>query len=904
MGRSCKLSVIFGVLFLWYALFGFLIAPILFRHFGERYLQATFSPESSLERVWINPFTAAIRVEGFSVRDADEAWSLEWREAEIDFSLATLLRLYPVIDAVRLDGANMIYERRSGEGRSRREMVSGSDDRVRDWRAWVEVLNRVEIPRIRIALLEVSNGRVQFEDRSATGGFFQEIDSINFTLRNLTTVIGAGDETSMRLSAETEAGTRLSWEGDLQSQPLRSAGRFALSGLRLHDLSPYFDERIRFSLERAVYELSFDYTMDFSDPENLFSVVGGNMALRDLLCRPVSEEARLIAIESIQFSEIGFLFPAMELEVSEVAVNNGETRIIRDADGRLNLLDLIVLPEGSGASEPVEAWSARSGALDSLPALSYNVGSIRISDYRIHWMDALSEGAVEISVEAKQTEIIGFSSDFNAPVEVETSYLIGDSGTAQIAGSVIPDGREVALTVQVQSLPLPLLSPYAQEFAGARLSGGTFDFDGRLQVSGDGRARLSGDSSLQGLAFTLGDSLQGGWTRLDVKDLAVELPHERGALPPVYAAGLRMSGGQAEFADYRFEPAARVYVADLNLNMRDLDLREERSASIRLEGGLNGSELALNGAVTLSQIKEATHITVSLLDLSLPGFSPYSGRALGRRIASGWLNLESDWRIESSRLHASNRLRVVDFNLGDRVESENATRLPLDLAVTLLKGPNGEIDLSLPLSGDLSDPRVGLGQIIRTAVFGLITNVVSSPFRLLAGLAGKDEDLSFVAFEPGSAELSSEMVSRLNTLSAALKERPGIQLGMTPKLSTADSRVILEAALRQSLMEGAELSDDRLYERRLTQRYRAVMRAAGTPDRETQADSPEGLAKMITELLPAVELSERTLVELGEARGAAVKAHLVVAQGIDVDRFSMEIPEMVAEASAVAFDLR
>ena len=100
--------------------------------------------------------------------------------------------------------------------------------------------------------------------------------------------------------------------------------------------------------------------------------------------------------------------------------------------------------------------------------------------------------------------------------------------------------------------------------------------------------------------------------------------------------------------------------------------------------------------------------------------------------------------------------------------------LPLDLALTLLKRPDGSMSLSLPLSGDLSKPNVSVGSIVISAFTGLIMKATTAPFALLSSVLGSEQDLSQVGFEPNRSNLSTESISVLNQLAQALADRPGL----------------------------------------------------------------------------------------------------------------------------------
>ena len=93
------------------------------------------------------------------------------------------------------------------------------------------------------------------------------------------------------------------------------------------------------------------------------------------------------------------------------------------------------------------------------------------------------------------------------------------------------------------------------------------------------------------------------------------------------------------------------------------------------------------------------------------------------------------------------------LTFGDRVESPTATKLPVLLAVALLKDGNGTIHLDLPIQGSLDDPQFSVWGVVLQIFVNLITKAVTAPFALLGALAGgHGEELAFVEFEDASAE--------------------------------------------------------------------------------------------------------------------------------------------------------
>ena len=76
--------------------------------------------------------------------------------------------------------------------------------------------------------------------------------------------------------------------------------------------------------------------------------------------------------------------------------------------------------------------------------------------------------------------------------------------------------------------------------------------------------------------------------------------------------------------------------------------------------------------------------------------SPYAGRFLGYRLSRGKLDLHISYTVSTNQLKAQNLLDLEHFTLGEKVDSPDATHLPVRLAVALLKDRNGKIELDVP----------------------------------------------------------------------------------------------------------------------------------------------------------------------------------------------------------------
>ena len=222
--------------------------------------------------------------------------------------------------------------------------------------------------------------------------------------------------------------------------------------------------------------------------------------------------------------------------------------------------------------------------------------------------------------------------------------------------------------------------------------------------------------------------------------------------------------------------------------MADLELRgrAEGTASLEILGKLNPLATPL-----------ALDIKGKVRDLELPPLSPYSVKYAGHGIERGKLSVDVAYVVlPDGQLSASNNIILNQLTFGDKVEGA-PNSLPVKLAVALLADRNGVIDINLPVSGSLNDPQFRLGPLIFKVIVNLIVKAITSPFSLLASaVGGGGDELSMVAFAPGTAVLGPDAKLGLDKVAKALTDRPALKMTV---VGTASLDVEREAYKRERL---------------------------------------------------------------------------------------------------------
>ena len=306
-------------------------------------------------------------------------------------------------------------------------------------------------------------------------------------------------------------------------------------------------------------------------------------------------------------------------------------------------------------------------------------------------------------------------------------------------------------------------------------------------------------------------------------------PAQAAPVMPISIGTVRIINGSANYADFWIQPNFAVGIQTLNGSIDGLSSDPKSRAKVKLEGKVDRyAPVNINGEMNLLAASVYSDIKLSFKGLELTTMTPYSGRFAGYKIDKGKLSVDVTYKIQNRVLTADQRFVVDQLQLGEPVESPDAVHLPLKLAVALLKDRNGVIDVPLPITGSLDDPQFKLGPIIWHAILNLFAKVATAPFAALGHLfGGHGEEMKFVDFTPGSADLEGDSNEKLTALAKALQEHTQLQLDVPLVYSNDLDRPVLAK---------------RRLDRRLVARAHGEKQQAPGPTSDKQRASSKGRA--------------------------------------------------------------
>ena len=605
------------------------------------------------------------------------------------------------------------------------------------------------------------------------------------------------------------------------------------------------------------------------------------------------------------------------------------------------------------AGEPVPAGQQVAAATQDEPAKPWQVllRDVQLRDYQVHLADRAA-GAQEVNLDLAplNLDLTEFDSLGTSPFGLRLETGVNKRGQLKAEGQVQLQPTTAQLQVTTRDIDLRLAQAYISPFVHLEIRGGRLGSElavdlksvEPLAFSVGGRAEVNQLHTLDtlkqrdfvkwqqlvldGLDYRHGEglvigqvSLQRPYARFiinenlttNVNDLMIAQPAEPAAKNPepagkplpIRIGGVVIRNGSANFADFSLRPNFATAIQQLNGQIGTLDNQSPQAASVDIKGKVDKyAPVSIAGKLTPFDPMNSLDIATSFHNVELTTLTPYSGKFAGYRIRKGRLNLDLHYQIEKGQLNAENKLLLEDLQLGEKVDSKDAVDLPVRLAVALLKDTKGNIDIQLPVQGNLNDPQFSVMPIVWQTLRNLVLRAAQAPFKFIGGLVGGgSSDLGQVQFAAGSSELDAAAQKSLDTLASALKKRPALLLEVEgtsarnsdgPQVAAqrlereyqatqyrilqrngdnvpADpGQLVVDEDDKPALLEG-------IYRARLKQQPPAEWKEL--PDEERSA-------KMREAVLQSWAGNVSLLRRLGQARAASIKDYLVERGGLEDQR--------------------
>lgn len=188
------------------------------------------------------------------------------------------------------------------------------------------------------------------------------------------------------------------------------------------------------------------------------------------------------------------------------------------------------------------------------------------------------------------------------------------------------------------------------------------------------------------------------------------------------------------------------------------------------------------GALTLKYKGALSDIStmdayVSVKNLALKHFSPYSHHYTGYPISSGTMAFASENKMSGWNIESKNTIDIYNIDVADKDGTTDPEyTVPMKVGLYILKDKDDKIQFDIPVKGNVKDPEFSYLKIVWQTVMNLLIKVALSPLKVVGNVAatgagvvgidlGKNDE---IYIDPLASSFTSEQFAKAQKMVEAL----------------------------------------------------------------------------------------------------------------------------------------
>ncbi|WP_229259725.1 DUF748 domain-containing protein [Duganella aceris] len=570
------------------------------------------------------------------------------------------------------------------------------------------------------------------------------------------------------------------------------------------------------------------------------------------------------AMPPFKLSQLGFDggrldLAARRLTLARLYADGGQLDLSRDAKGQFVFLSR--LPTAGSGGAPLPARSQPAAAPAAAPWLA-DVKSVELTKFGARYDDAST--GIKATLQDFNLTLTDVGTDLKKPLAFQGGVGLREGGQLTAKGKVVPATGAVDTELKLAKLSIAPVQPLLAKYVKLKIADGSISAQGRLRTGAGGskaNPALRYDGSFEVAELSLNEEDNDRFAHwksvradklalslspdlLDVAELRVVEPNailiiendrsfnaERllvkqpaaakpaatsapAAKPvagepfPIRVRHVRLQDAKLDFTDLSLRPQFGAKIYELGGVITGLSSRRDARSQIELDGRVDEfGQARIRGQLNPFVPADNTDVNVVFKNIDMVSASPYSMKFAGYKIAQGKISLDLQYKVRDSQLEGNNQIVLDNLTLGERIDSPDALKLPLELALAILKDSNGRIDLGVPVSGNMNDPQFSYGAVVWKAIGNIMSRIVTSPFRALGNLFGVSGDkLESIDFDPGSDKVLPPQREKLQQVAQILAKKPQLKLAVPGQYNDAvDGAALRAQALRRVVATRAEI---------------------------------------------------------------------------------------------------
>jgi len=618
-----------------------------------------------------------------------------------------------------------------------------------------------------------------------------------------------------KIETKLNKNTNIISSGKIATKPLKLSSDVNIKNFDTLEYKAYAKPYIGFKIEDAKIDIKTHIEAVMKDELNIN--VLSDIVINNLLFK-TKENKKFLEWEKLAISQIDFTWPQQKINIKKLDLNKLYLSANIDKDSELSLVKIFV-PKTKKVKQTKKESASKPW--------EFLLQETNLKDAKVSFTDNMGNEPIKTDLTQTSLHVKNISLDGKTPIGFKLDTKINKNSKLKSTGTVLTKPFKLKSDIVLKDFNAVDYSAYVKPYLNFKIDQTTIDTKTHVEVTYKKNLNLKilSDAKVKNLLLKTNDNQKFlEWKILDInkikythnpmklsiKSLSLDKPFvklhidkkgktnftglikeskktektqkkQKKSDIKIKIGPIKLTNGTSDFSDFSLPFPFKTHIHNLEGKVSSLDFQSTTPTKLGLIGKIDEYGYTdIQGVLLPLNISEHSNINVLFKNIDLTSLTPYSSKFVGYEIKKGKLSMDLKYSIEKSALVGDNKLNIDTLELGEVVNSENATSLPLELAIALLKDADGQIDIDMPVKGDINNPDFSYSSVVWKALGNMITGIVTAPFKMLGNMLGVDGDeLKSIDFDKGSALLISTEQEKLINIEKILTKRPKLKITIT-----------------------------------------------------------------------------------------------------------------------------
>ena len=375
---------------------------------------------------------------------------------------------------------------------------SSTNDTAPSQQSNTEDTNKEESWQVNVKQLALNNFSLDFMDKSLSKPAKLNITSFNFSSHNLN--INPRTSIPFNLDLTLNDKGKLNIEGSTVLEPLEAKVQVNASNIGIKEFQPYIASAVKLDIISGLFNIKTNVTMAQLEGKPLAIGIMGDSSISNLVTRDQITNKDFLKWKQLSLENIDINLAKNSFLIDKIKLEEPYVKFLIKKDKSTNINDIVVKStKKSDDNAVIKAENSKQ------PKTTFKINKVEFLKGSTNFSDLSLILPFSAHIKQLSGSVKDISSTQNTVTKIAMAGLVAGISPVNIKGNINPDKGNSELTLDFNSMPLPLATPYMAEFAGRKVEKGNMSLALSYKIKNN---KLTSSNKLLIDQLVLGDEVE------------------------------------------------------------------------------------------------------------------------------------------------------------------------------------------------------------------------------------------------------------------------------------------------------------------------------------------------------------------------------------------------------------